>query len=228
MVNSIKKEATMFYYKDFTILFPKAKESQRVYKGLSLAIQEYKIYVDINLDKKFTRLMYFLAQCAHESAGFSDFDENLNYTSKGLIDTFGKYFYLSTPQENKKDVIDYANKPKEIANYVYANRMGNGDEQSGDGWAYRGMGVLQITGKEDHNRYAESIEEKPKNLLLNPFHAAHSAGWFWNDRKINKLCDNEDFHAVTLRINGGYHGTEERLEWLEKITNYFKAKKIVV
>ena len=153
------------------------------------------------------RVAAFLAQIAHESGGFNFTKENLNYSAKALQTVFKKYY----PTE--KDAILHERKPEQIANKVYANRMGNGDEKSGDGWTYRGRGLMQLTGKENYTKFAESIKKPLKetiSYLETPAGAIESAAWFWSKNKLNDLCDKDDFVGLTKRINGGTNGLEDR------------------
>lgn len=153
------------------------------------------------------RLAAFLAQVAHESGGFNFTKENLNYSAKALQSVFKKYY----PTE--KDALAHERKPEQIANKVYANRMGNGDEKSGDGWAYRGRGLIQLTGKENYTKFAESIKKpltEAVTYLETPEGAVESAAWFWTKNKLNDLCDKDDFVTLTKRINGGTNGLEDR------------------
>ena len=157
------------------------------------------------------RLAHFLGQTAHESQNFNAVRENLNYSVRGLVATFKKYFDLN------KAVL-YGRKPEKIANLVYANRMGNGNEASGDGWKYRGRGYIQLTGK---NNYMEFDKQVPENIIENPDLVATqypllSAAWFWNKNNLNNLADKpetKDFDpvlAITKKINGGTTGIEDR------------------
>jgi len=158
------------------------------------------------------RLSHFLGQCMHESAGFSLVRENLNYPAKGLRKTFGKYFH------SEELSIIYARKPEKIANRVYANRMGNGNEASGDGWKYRGRGYIQLTGYNNYVAFGKNINE---DVTSDPDVVATkypllSAAWFF---ETNKLCliadrgtDNEVVKDITLKINGGTNGLEDRIE----------------
>ena len=153
------------------------------------------------------RVAAFLAQIAHESGGFNFTKENLNYNAKALQSVFKKYY----PTE--KDAIVHERKPEQIANRVYASRMGNGDEKSGDGWTYRGRGLIQLTGKENYTKFSESIKKPLKeavDYLETPEGAVESAAWFWNKNKLNELCDKDDFTTLTKRINGGTNGLEDR------------------
>ena len=155
------------------------------------------------------RLAHFLAQIAHESGNFKFVRENLNYSAAGLKKTFGKYF---TPQE----LLKYANKPDKIANRVYANRMGNGDEVSGDGYRYRGRGYLQLTGKDNYSKFEKYIGE---DILNNPDLVATkyplmSAAFFFDKNNLWKICDKgtsgDVVKELTKRINGGLNGLEDR------------------
>lgn len=163
------------------------------------------------LDTK-TRLAAFLAQIIHESGGFKIIKENLNYSSHGLQKTFKKYF----PTE--KDAQLYARNPERIANKVYANRMGNSDENSGDGWKFRGRGLIQLTGKTHYTRFSEHIKktlDQTVTYLETTEGAVRSACWFWNNNQLNKLCDENDFIGLTKRINGGTNGLKDREKYFE-------------
>jgi putative chitinase len=158
-----------------------------------------------------TRAAHFFAQTAHESGGFKAFSENLNYSAKGLRGIFGKYF----PTEAMARA--YERQPKKIANRVYANRMGNGDEASGDGWKFRGRGALQLTGKANYQAFATYIG-RPE-VMDNPDLVAgelcfESALWFFDKNKLWSICDQGvgegAILALTKRINGGTHGLDDR------------------
>ena len=145
-----------------------------------------------------TREAAFLGQVLHESALLRRTRENLNYSEKGLLATFGKYF-------TKAQAKDYARNPERIANRVYANRMGNGDEASGDGWHYRGEGFIQSTGRDNQETYRMwAGDPGPINPLL-------SAIWFWLDNGLNEYADRGDMRGMTKRINGGFNGFDDRL-----------------
>lgn len=158
------------------------------------------------------RMAAFLSQIAHESNQLSDVSENLNYSVNGLLKVFPKYF--RTVEEAQL----FARQPEKIANKVYANRMGNGDEASGDGWRFRGRGAIQITG---HDNYVLCGRElgfdlmKQPEMLEKPIGAILSAGWFWNMRGLNAFADRQEFETITKRINGGLNGLEERLMYYE-------------
>lgn len=158
----------------------------------------------------------FLAQIGVESGQLAYVSENLNYSSSGLRTVFGKYF----PTESMAK--EYARKPEKIANRVYANRMGNGNEESGDGWRYRGRGLIQITGKDNYRLVSKALDTDfilQPDLLAMPKFAALSAAEYWNRNGLNELAkrlggnaDTDTFKAITKRINGGYNGLKERTE----------------
>jgi putative chitinase len=158
------------------------------------------------------RAAHFFAQCAHESGNFKAFSENLNYGAKGLRTTFGKYFQTEGIAKN------YERQPQRIANRAYANRMGNGDEASGDGFAYKGRGPLQLTGKNNYRAFGKYIGRE-QEVLDNPDLVAtelgfESALWFFDANKLWSICDqginDAAILALTKRINGGTHGLEDR------------------
>ena len=159
------------------------------------------------------RAAHFFAQTAHESGNFKGFSENLNYNAKGLRKTFGKYF------PNDALARAYERKPQKIANRVYANRMGNGDVSSGDGWRWRGRGALQLTGHDNYQEFANYV--KRPDIMDNPDLVAgelcfESALWFFDKNKLWGICDqgiNEKaIHALSSRINGSKnpHGLDDR------------------
>jgi putative chitinase len=168
------------------------------------------------------RIAAFLAQVAHESGGFNFTRENLNYSAKALQAVFRKYF----PTE--KEALAYERKPERIANRVYANRMGNGDEKSGDGWSFRGRGLIQLTGKENYTRFADSVKkplEETVKYLETHEGAVESAAWFWDRNKLNVFCDKDDFVTLTRRINGGTNGLADRKHHYELALKALKGKK---
>jgi putative chitinase len=158
------------------------------------------------------RLAHFLAQCGHESGGFKATSENLNYSAKGLMGIFKKYF----PTEALANA--YQRNPQKIANKVYANRMSNGDEASGDGFKFRGRGYIQLTGKANYTLFGKAIGE---DMTVNPDavsgkYALLSAAWFWSNNGLNKLADGGSTDAVvttiTKRVNGGTIGLADRIK----------------
>ena len=184
-------------------LIPKVKNFDEWYSNLLNILPEYDIDTS-------ARVAAFMAQCGHESGGFTVMQENLNYSAKGLVGTFKKYF----PTEAHAK--PYERKPEMIANRVYANRMGNGDEASGEGWYFRGRGIVQITGKNNYTKCSQSLFEsnvlvENPDLLLETEYAIHSACWFWSAARLNELADIGDMKTMTKRINGGYIGLEDRI-----------------
>lgn len=154
------------------------------------------------------RIAAFIAQCSHESAQFTVLEENLYYSETALTKLFGKYF-------KSRDVSAYAKNPEKIANVIYANRMGNGGIKSGEGYKFRGRGIIQLTGKNNYTKFGESIGKSPDEViryLKTKKGALHSALWFWSMRKLNKLADKRDIREITRKINGGYFGLTERIE----------------
>jgi putative chitinase len=152
----------------------------------------------------------FLAQCSHESGGFTALKENLNYKPATLRKIFGKYF---PTDELANEYCNRPNKQEAIANRVYANRMGNGSESSGDGYRYCGRGLIQLTGKDNYFWFAASIGisvEEASEYLQTFEGAAQSACWFWETNKLNQLADVGDILTLTKRINGGTIGLEDR------------------
>lgn len=155
------------------------------------------------------RQSMFIAQIGHESAGLTAVSENLNYSAQGLRKIFGKYF------PNDAIATSYARKPEKIANRVYANRMGNGPETSGDGWTYRGRGVLQNTGKAAYQALGDYFGlalDKTVEFLESPLGAVMAAGWFWEKNGLNGYADQTRFTDMTKRINGGVNGLDHRKE----------------
>jgi putative chitinase len=153
------------------------------------------------------RQAMFLAQLAHESGNFKHVSENLNYSAEALRRVFKKYF----PTDDL--ALMYARQPEKIANRVYANRMGNGEESSGDGWKYRGRGLIQLTGKDNYAAFSLKANNNAllePDLVAQPELAAESAGWFWDTNDLNKLSDTGDVRAATRRINGGFNGLADR------------------
>jgi len=153
------------------------------------------------------RQAMFLAQLAHESGNFKYVSENLNYSAEALRRVFKKYF----PTDDL--ALMYARQPEKIANRVYANRMGNGEESSGDGWKYRGRGLIQLTGKDNYAAFSLKANNNAllePDLVAEPELAALSAGWFWDTNDLNKWSDTGDVRAATRKINGGFNGLADR------------------
>lgn len=195
----------------FTFEFTKEQLSQIIpgnqytshwYKALCDILPGY----DINTPE---RVAAFLAQCAHESGGFKFLKENLNYKAESLLKVFPKYF--KTLEEARA----YEKRPEKIANKIYGNRMGNGDEASGDGFRYCGRGLIQLTGKENYSWFAASLEipvEEASEYLETFEGAVQSACWFWESNNLNQWADKGDILTLTKRINGGTIGLEDRIK----------------
>jgi putative chitinase len=180
---------------------PGAKSSnvELFYESLIAAMEEFEI-------NTIPRIAGFLSQCAHESGYFSAVRENLNYSADGLRKVFPKYFRTVSADS-------YHRQPERIANRVYANRMGNGDERSGEGWRFRGRGLIQLTGKNNYIACGDGLGvdliETPE-YLETPEGAARSAAWFWWKNGLNALADKKDILGMTKKINGGTNGLEDR------------------
>lgn len=154
------------------------------------------------------RVAGFLAQTGHESAMYKTITENLNYSAKALDAIFGKYF-----KRAGVDAQGYHRQPEKIANRIYANRMDNGDTASGDGWRFRGGGILQLTGRYNYTEFGKTVgmsAEEATDYVRTKQGAIESACWFWKTNNINKYCDNDDIVGMTKRINGGTIGLKDR------------------
>jgi len=199
-----------------THMCPKTKAS--VLEGYLEPLNTVAEYYEMNVNP--ARLAGFLAQTAHESGGYTAIKENLNYSAKGLRGTFGKYF------PNDEIANHYAKKPEMIANRVYANRMSNGPEESGDGYRFCGRGLIQLTGRANYTKFAQDLGmsiEDTVAYLETPNGAVASAGWFWDNNKLNQYCDSGDFVTLTKRINGGTIGIEDRKHHYELAMHYLTS-----
>ncbi len=167
-------------------------------------------------------LAHFLAQIEHES-DLKPAQENLNYSAKRLLEVFKSDFDVNrdkwlSPKEKEK-VRELIGSPERIANFVYANQNGNGDEASGDGWKYRGRGFIQITGRANYKALSDATGIDYINnpdLLLNEVDSMIAAIWFWNKRSLTTYAKKDDIETITLRINGGYNGINHRRNLLVK------------
>jgi putative chitinase len=189
-------------------LLPKNPYIDQWHDALSQLLPEYNINTP-------QRIAAFVAQCAHESGNFMVLRENLNYRAATLRKIFPKYF----PTDAMAN--EYASKPNKqeaIANLVYANRMGNGGPETGDGWRYAGKGLIQLTGKQNYTWFAASLQipvEEASEYLLTFEGAAQSACWFWETNNLNQWADKGDIVTLTKRINGGTIGLEDRIKHYE-------------
>lgn len=181
-------------------LIPANTKLDEWYDALTKILPQYEINTP-------ERTAAFLAQCIHESGGLTVLKENLNYKAASLRKVFPKYFPTDAL------AAEYEKKPEKIANKIYASRMGNGDEASGDGFRFSGKGIIQLTGKDNQSKFAAamkmSIDDMP-TYLLTCEGAIHSACWFWTTNKLNALADKKDLVTLTKRINGGTIGLEDR------------------
>jgi putative chitinase len=192
-------------------LFPKYKHPEDLAEVLTEQFEKYEI-------NTVNRAAGFLAQCGHESAGFTILKENLNYSAEGLNKIFKKYFpTLASAQP-------YHRQPEKIANKVYGGRMGNGPESSGDGYKFCGRGAIQLTGRDNYTKFAKSVglslEEAVADLETLDG-AIESACWFWKTNGLNAICDKDDIVLMTKRINGGTIGLEDRKK------HYAEAKHLL-
>lgn len=189
----------------------KVEKLEGFVEGLAEACEKFEINTP-------SRIACFLAQVGHESGGFNAVKENLNYGAKGLMGTFHKYF----PDE--ATALAYERQPEKIANRVYANRMGNGDEESGDGFKYRGRGLIQLTGHDNYAAFASDLGltmDEAIDYLETYEGASMSAAWFWWKNNLNQFADKEDMLTLTKRINGGTIGLEDRI-------HHFHAAKAAI
>jgi putative chitinase len=192
-------------------LYPQYKHPDDLAEVLTEQFDKYEI-------NTVNRAAGFLAQCGHESNGFTVLKENLNYSAEGLNKIFHKYF------PTVADATPYARQPQKIANKVYANRMGNGDEASGDGFKFCGRGAIQLTGHDNYSQFAASvgmtIDEAVADLETLDG-AIESACWFWKKNGLNAVCDADDIVKMTKKINGGTIGLDDRTK------HYNNAKELL-
>lgn len=198
----------------FTMLFPKA--SAALLDPLNRAMTRFDITSPV-------RTCAFLAQIGHESAGLTVFVENLNYSAQGLAATWPGRYRGKDGKPNELAVF-LARKPSAIANNVYANRNGNGNEASGDGWRYRGRGYLQVTGRYNYLQVGTTLQVdliSDPAKLEQPHYAAASAALYWYRNSLNELADAGDFEKITKVINGGLNGLPDRKD------RWFKAQEVL-
>jgi putative chitinase len=171
-----------------------------------------KIFPKYGIDTP-NRIAGFCAQCGHESLNFTVLEENLNYKAATLEKLFSKYF-----SKAGRNAAEYEKKPEKIANVIYASRMGNGDTASGDGYKFRGRGIIQLTGRDNYTNFGKSIGKSPEEVIeyLKTLDGAlESACWYWNSRKLNDACDANDITKMTKLVNGGTIGLEDRKKHYE-------------
>jgi len=195
-------------------LLPKNLYIDHWHGALSVLLPDYEINTP-------QRMAAFIAQCSHESGGFIFLKENLNYKAPSLRKLFGKYF------PNDDIANEYANKPNKqeaIANRIYASRMGNGNEASGDGYKFCGRGLIQLTGRDNYTFFAGSLGitvEEASEYLATFEGAAQSACWFWETNDLNKWADKGDILTLTKKINGGTIGLDDRIKHYEHALHVF-------
>lgn len=178
--------------------------------ALNEALEKYEITTP-------KRIAMFMSQIGHESGGLTIVEENLNYRPERLKVIFPKYFSNVDPTE-------YAHNPQKIANRVYANRMGNGNEQSGDGYKFKGRGFIQLTGHDNYASLAHALDmtiDEVVEYMLTPEGACMSACWFWSTHNLNAFADAGDCLGATKRINGGVIGLAEREEIYKEALEIF-------
>lgn len=167
------------------------------------------------------RISAFLGQIAHESAELTRLEENLNYSAERLVAVWPKRF------PNAQAAAGCARNPEALANRVYANRMGNGDEASGDGWRYRGRGPIQLTGRDNYYSFGVvtglPLLEQPDDVASVPAVGCRVACAFWKARGLNDLADKGDHAAITKRVNGGTHGLNERIHYASEALRVLAA-----
>jgi len=180
------------------------------FHALSQALPDYEINTP-------QRIAAFLAQCGHESGGFTAIKENLNYKAESLVRVWPRYF-------NAGNANDYAHNQEKIANRAYANRMGNGPEESGDGWKFCGRGLIQLTGRSNYQAFADSLQisiDDASEYLKTFEGCVQSACWFWEANNLNQYADSGDILTMTKRINGGVLGLDDRTARYQKALRVF-------
>ena len=205
-----------FTQEQLTHLMSKNKEVSDWYKAMSETLPKFGIDTEL-------RVAGFLAQCIHESAGFTILQENLNYSADGLGKIFPRYFA-------NVNANDYARQPEKIANRVYGGRMGNGDEASGDGYKFRGRGPIQLTGKDNYTHCSQDVYgddrlvKDPDLVTKDKCAALSTACWFWKKNGLNEIADRGDVVAMTKRVNGGTIGLDDRKKHYEEAMAVFGGK----
>jgi len=191
-------------------IIPKNPYLDHWFDALSQALPDYEINTP-------QRIAAFLAQCAHESGNFNFIKENLNYQAESLVRVWPRYF-------NAGNATQYAHNQEKIANRAYAGRMGNGPEESGDGWKFCGRGLIQLTGRSNYQAFADSLEisiDDASEYLKTFEGCVQSACWFWEANNLNQYADSGDIVTMTKRINGGILGLDDRKE------KYYKALQVL-
>jgi len=190
---------------DLKRILPQNRDPVKLHDAMMRIFPKYDIVTN-------ERIAMFLGQCAHESGQFNIMTENLNYSAAGLLKTFKKYY-------NPALANAHARNPEKIANHVYANRMGNGPESSGDGWKFRGHGFIQLTGRSNHTSFYNSLGlgiDAGLAYIKTLDGALESSCWFWKTNGLNAFADRIDIEGATRRINGGTNGLKDRIGYVRK------------
>jgi len=196
-------------------IIPQNAHVEHWFEALSAILPDYDIDTP-------PRVAAFLAQCAHESGGFNAIQENLNYRPETLMKLFGHHFPGGLAEA--QHYCSQPNKQEAIANRIYASRMGNGPESSGDGWAFCGRGLIQLTGRANYTRFAESMDTPVDQItdFMQTFEGCvQSACWFWEANNLNDLADAGDIRTMTKKINGGYLGLDDRIHHYQHALQVF-------
>lgn len=210
-----KKHHVMLNVEQFSSIFPRAESPEQWVDVLINTLPNNNI-------NNAERVAAFLSQCGYETGGWRWFEENLNYSAQRMQQVWPRTF---TPQLAAR----CHRKPEMVANYAYANRMGNGDPESGDGWKYRGRGPIHLTGRSNYTRFAVDCFDNPLIIIENPDLVAldkevaiKSAIWFWNTNDLNVLADAKQLDVLTRRINGSTRGLGQRIDMFEQIYHILK------
>lgn len=211
--------------------------ANRLVRGLGVSLDKATVFapmINVVIDRFEVntplRLANFLGNVAHESRRFEGLVENMNYSAKRLAQVWPRRFGRAVTEGGRVIGYDatspndaayqYSGNPQRLASFVYANRMGNGPEASGDGWKYRGRGLIHVTGRDNYIRTGKELGLDLINhpeTLESPLYAALSAGQFWFDRGLNQLADKDDREAICLRVNGGTNGLDEREAYTDRM-----------
>ena len=189
-----------FTKEQLSAIIPRNQYLDEWHNALTAILPEYDIWTP-------ERVAHFMAQTAHESGGYTTLRENLNYRAETMRKIFPKYFPTQSLAES------CVGHPDKLANRVYGNRMGNGDEASGDGYRFCGRGLIQLTGRDNYTRFAESIEMPVNDAseYLETFEGAvQGACWYWEENNLNRWADANDIVTITKKINGGTIGLDDR------------------
>ncbi|MBI1340298.1 SH3 domain-containing protein [bacterium] len=209
---------------DLTASFARVQQFVGPYASLygsEMLPQLNQVLAKYGINRNTRRFTHFLAQIAHESGHFRSLEENLKYSGERLWQVFRKYF------KDEAEAMSFDRQPERIANRVYSNRMGNGDEASGDGWRYRGRGFIQLTGRDNYREIGRKIgvdiEANPDLVASDVTTALLVSAAFWDSRKLNAAADKDDLREITRRINGGFNGLADREKLLKRARSIWGA-----